>query len=57
MHKCIKQVSLKLTLVDGDVCITENNQANSLHQQQTLTSCTLMQRQPQQQHHLQQQWP
>jgi len=24
---------LKLTLVDGDVCITENNQTNSLQQQ------------------------
>jgi len=32
-----RQVSLKLTLVNGDVCITEHNQTNGLQQQHTAT--------------------
>jgi len=28
------QISTKLTLVDGDICIAQHNQTNSLQQQQ-----------------------
>ena len=35
------KTSLKLTLVDGDVCITEHNETNGLHQQQKLNCCRL----------------